>query len=94
MKSFFNIDTYCRLITFAVFVVLGIDVSKTMPKPKTVYSWVVLVSVMLLLAYVGIQVKLVSVFGYTFYINEAVIGLTSGLIVGFVLRVRPKFRIR
>lgn len=94
MDSYFNIDTYGRLLTYAVFVVFGFDLSKTVPMPKNISSWIVLVLAIALLTYVGMKMKLISVFGYDIFVNEIILGFSSGLVVGFVLRLWPKIKIR
>ncbi len=94
MESFVNIDTYSRLLTFAISLMIGFDLSKSMPRPKSINNWLVIILLVIIAGYVGIDVKLISAFEYTLFLNEAILGLSSGLVLGLVLRMLPKFKAR
>lgn len=94
LNSYFNIDTYGRLLTFAIFVIAGLDVSKNIPRPKNLYSWLALVSIVAIAGFIGIKVRFISILGYSVFLNETILGFSSGVIVGFVLRMRLKFWMR
>ncbi len=94
MESVFNIDTYGRLLTFAVFVLAGFDFSRNVPKPKAQYSIVAFVLILAVGIYGLTGGGPISLFGFDIYINEVILGLSTGLIVGIVYRARPRFKIR
>jgi hypothetical protein len=94
MESFVNIDMYSRLLTFAISMMIGFDLSKSMPRPKSINSWLVIILLVIIAGYIGMDVKLISIFGYTLFLNEAILGLSSGLVLGLALRIRPKFKAR
>ena len=94
METLVNIDTYSRLLTFAISMMIGFDLSKSMPRPKSFYGWLVIILLVIVAGYIGMDVRLISVFGYTLFLNETILGLSSGLVVGLVLRMRPKFKAR
>ena len=94
MESFLNTDTYCRLLTFAIFILLGFDLSKSAPRPKSKYSWLLLVSVIAFTGYLTMEIESVSVVGYNVYLNEVILGLFAGLVAGFVIHSRPKIKMR
>lgn len=94
MKSLLNSDTYWRLLTFAVFVLAGFDLSKSVPRLKAHYRLVAFVLLAAVLGYVAMNGRLISVLDYDVYVNEIILGLTVGLVIGLVNRIRPKFRMR
>ncbi len=94
MDSFFNIDGLSRLLTFAVFVLAGFDLSKSVPRPKSPFSWIAFILAAIFAGYIGMEVNLISVSGYNVFLNEVILGLSSGFVVGFVVRMRPRFKMR
>lgn len=94
MESLLDVDTYCRFLTFAVFVLAGFDFSRNIPKPKAQYSVVAFVLVATALIYLATQGRFISVVDFDVYINEIALGLSVGLVVGIIHRVRPRFKIR
>ncbi len=94
MESVFNVDTYCRLLTFAVFVLAGFDFSRYVPKPKAQYSLIAFLLTLTAVAYVVTGGGPILVFGFDIYVNEIAMGASTGLVVGTVYRMRPRFKIR
>ncbi len=94
MKSMFNADTYCRLLTFAVFVLAGFDLSRNVPKSRVRYPLIVVVLIVAAAIYLATGGGTVHMIGFEIYVNELVLGLSTGLVVGTVYRARPRFKIR
>ena len=94
MDSFFNIDGLSRLLTFAVFVLAGFDLSKSVPRPRSPFSWIVFILAAIVAGYIGMEVNLISVSGFNVFLNEVILGLAGGFVVGFVIRMRPRFKMR
>jgi hypothetical protein len=94
MDSIFNIDTFSRLLTYAIFVLAGYDLSKSIPRPKGVLSWTTFVLIVVLTGYLGMEFRLITVSGYNVFLNEIILGLSTGFIAGFIRRLYPKFRLR
>ncbi len=92
--SFFNIDAFYRCITFAVFILAGYDLSKSVPRPKSIYSWIALAIAATLTGYLGTRVGLVMILGFEVYLNLVLLGFCCGFIGGFVVRTLPRFKIR
>ncbi len=92
VESYFNIDTFGRMLTFAVFVVAGLDLSKYVPQPKNMYAWIALVLATIVAGYVGIHVSIVTILGFGVFLNMVLLGLCCGFIAGFLLRLYPKIR--
>lgn len=94
MASLFDADTYCRLLTYAVFVLAGFDFSRNVPKLKAQYPLLAFVLVAAIVVYVATEGRLISVFDFDIYINEIILGLSTGLVIGIIYRIRPRFKIR
>jgi len=94
INGLFNADTFCRFLTFSIFVLAGYDLSKSTPIPRSPFAWLMLALVIGITGYVGMSVNLVTVLGYTVHVNDIIFGLTSGFVAGIVLRARPNFKTR
>ncbi len=92
--SFFDSDSFARVLTFAVFVVAGTDLSKAIPEARNRLTWSVLVLLTIAAAYVAWNYPVVIVLGFTVFLDSILFGLWSGAIAGLVLRWYPKFRMR
>jgi|WetSurMetagenome_2_1015567.scaffolds.fasta_scaffold1091751_1 hypothetical protein len=93
MDSIFNIDTFSRLLTYAIFVLAGYDLSKSIPRPKGPLSWVAFILVVVLAGYLGMKFRLITVSGYNVFLNEIILGLSTGFVAGFLIRLHPKFKL-
>jgi len=94
MDSFLNIDTFSRLLTYAIFVLAGFDLSKCIPRPKGPFSWIAFITAVVFAEYVGMKFRLITVSGYNVFLNEVILGLSTGFVLGFIFRLRPRIRIR
>jgi hypothetical protein len=92
IDSFFNIDSFSRLLTFAIFLLAGYDLSKSVPRPKSPFSWIAFILAAIVSGYIGMEVNLISVSGFNVFLNEVILGLAGGFVVGFVIRMRPRFK--
>ena len=88
----FTIDSFSRLLTYAIFVLAGFDLSKSVPRPKGPISWSVLIGILVVAGYIGMEVKLITVSGYNVFLNELILGLSTGFVVGFIIQARLKFK--
>ena len=92
VDSILNFDMFSRLLTYGIFVLAGFDLSKAVPRPKSPFSWLVFILAMILAGFIGMKVKLITVSGYDVFLNEIILGLCTGFIVGFIVRMRPRFK--
>ncbi|HEY6952945.1 MAG TPA: hypothetical protein VI758_11090 [Bacteroidota bacterium] len=90
----FDIEVFSRCLTFSLFVLAGYDLSKSLPRPKGAFGWVLLVLAAFGAAFIGINVRLVSIFGMGIYLDMILLGGCCGFIVGFLVRERPRFKTR
>lgn len=84
-----NAEIISRLITSLIFAVLGYVISSKVPPPKTSMSWLFCIIVLVLSGYIMVNGKLISVLGFTIYINNLLQGMLFGLIAGFIIRKSP-----
>ncbi len=94
VESYFNGESFGKILTFAIFVVGGLDVSRYVPTPKRRNSWIGLAAVTLSAGCLGAEVSTVTVLGYGIYLNMVLLGLCCGFIVGFLFRMYPRFKMR
>jgi hypothetical protein len=94
MNHYLNIDTAIQLLTFGIFVFLGFDLSKTIPRPRSAYSWVVIITPNLVGGFLGIEIPLVSICGFELYLRMILLGLCFGFVTGFIMRMFPTLRLR
>jgi hypothetical protein len=93
-ETVLDIETFVRFLTFAIFVLAGFDLSKNVPMPKHIVTWILLVFTTIVAAYIGIHVAIISLFGYGIYLNMVLLGLCCGFIAGFILRIAPRIKAR
>ena len=73
-----------RLLTTIVFGYVGFKLSKQFSPPKNVIAWIILILVVLLSSYIGVNAKLVAVDEFGLYLNSLLLGSGFGLILGFI----------
>ncbi len=94
VESCFSSESFSKILTFAIFVVGGLDVSKYVPTPKRRHSWIGLAAATFTAGCLGVEVSTVTVLGYGIYLNMVLLGLCCGFIIGFVFRMYPRFKMR
>ena len=94
VNSFFDIDTFARFLTFAIFVVAGLDLSKFVPQPRNLFVWCVLAGLTAAAGYLWWNYPTVIVFGFGVYLDMILFGLCGGVVVGLLLRWHPRFKMR
>jgi hypothetical protein len=52
----------------------------------------VLIGILVVAGYIGMEVKLITVSGYNVFLNELILGLSTGFVVGFIIQARLKFK--
>ncbi|MBI3585929.1 MAG: hypothetical protein HY088_02225 [Ignavibacteriales bacterium] len=83
-----TLEVISRLTSFFTFTVTGLFLSKKLSLPKTGNGWVVWIAVLLILGFIDIghTIRLISIFGFTVYLDAALQGCSFGILVGFLLR--------
>lgn len=77
-----------NLVTFCVFGVLGLLVARRFTLPVKTLTWVVLVVALVAGCFVGVGTALLSVFGFTIFLNWAIASSFFGIIAGLMDRTR------
>jgi hypothetical protein len=90
--TMFDLDWFIRLFTFAVFVLTGFDLAKSVPQPKTLASWFVVGLVAFMTGFSGFCVPDIHVLGYEICLNMVLMGVACGFVIGFVLRMYPRVK--
>lgn len=94
MDTIFNIDTFSRFLTFAIFTVAGYDMSKSLPKLTNASTLLVIAAIVSLAAIVWMKVGMVTIYGYDIFLVDIILGVCVGLVLGFVARMKVKFKTR
>ncbi|HTP13584.1 MAG TPA: hypothetical protein VMM37_08130 [Bacteroidota bacterium] len=92
--SFLDVDTFTRLLTFAVFVVAGMDLSRIVPQSKHPVAWSLFAAITVAGGYVAWRFPTVTLLGFAIFLDSIVVGLWSGFVAGLLIRWYPKFRMR
>ena len=79
-----DLDALARLVTVVLFGAAGWFVSRRLRVPAALWTWGLLILATLL----GLFVRfwLMSVFGFTFYANWAIVSCCLGVLVGLTVR--------
>jgi hypothetical protein len=79
-----NLDALARLVTVGLFGAAGWFVSRRPRLPVALWTW----GLLILAALLGLFVRfwLVSVFGFTFHANWAIVSCCLGVLVGLTVR--------
>jgi hypothetical protein len=72
------------VFTFIVLGGVGYLSARRFKQPVAVYNWVLLILATILAGFVGIGGHLISVFGFTIYLNWCLQAFGLGLIIGLV----------
>ncbi len=94
MNQYLNADTLIQLLTFGVFVLLGFDLSKSVPRPTKIYVWALIVAAVFLGGLVGVEIPAVVVCGIEIYLRMIFFGSCFGFVSGFIVRILPALRLR
>jgi hypothetical protein len=81
MSELFNV-----LFTYTVFGIMGFFIAKKIKQPSSVIHWVMLISLFLLLSFVGTQTRIISILQFTIYLNLSLVGLGIGILLRFFYR--------
>ena len=76
------------LLTGSFFIIIGFLFTRKRPKPQSPYAWLALVLALFLSGWVGTSGMLVSIPGYSVYINVALQAFFTGMLIGYLVR-RP-----
>ena len=94
MNQYLNADTLIQLLTFGIFVLLGYDLSKNIPRPTNIYTWVAVVVAVFLGGLAGVEIPAVVVCGFEIYLRMIFFGSCFGFVTGFIARILPAVRLR
>jgi hypothetical protein len=76
-------------IALAYFVLgaVGYLLAKKFKQPVTTATWVLIIIATILAPFVGISIRLISIFGFTIYLNRCLHAFGIGLIIGLVIEL-------
>ena len=73
-------ESIFKIITFAIFAVIGYLLARKIPEPKRGFIWIIWLLLLVISGYVGVGTRLVSIGKYTVYLNHSLQGLLFGLL--------------
>jgi len=73
-------ESIFKIITFAIFAVIGYLLARKIPEPKRGFIWIIWLLLLVISGYVGVGTRLVSVGNYAVYLNHSLQGLLFGLL--------------
>jgi uncharacterized membrane protein YjjB (DUF3815 family) len=77
-------------VTFCVFGVLGLLLARRFPLPVKNVTWLALAAAMVAGCFVGVGTALLSVFGFTIFLNWAIASFFFGMSGGLMDRTRRR----
>ena len=86
MKSMLRLETISGLLTFAGFVFVGLQVARKRTRPVHPAVWIALGLFVLIGWAIGINVRIIDVFGFRMCLNEMIEGFAIGLLAGLAIR--------
>jgi len=79
-------ELFNLLFTYTVFGIIGFIIAKKFRQPSSFIHWVMLILLLLILDFVGIQTRIISILQFAIYLNNALVGLGIGIVSRFIYR--------
>ena len=79
-------ELFNLLFTYTVFGIMGFFIAKKFRQPNNFVHWIVIILLILIFSFVGIQTRVISIFSFVIYLNSCIAGLGLGIITRFIYR--------
>ena len=86
--------TLSYLVTLCLFTGVGLLLARFFPVPAPRRTWVLLVVAVVAGGFVGVDTRLLSVFGFAIRLNVAIASCCLGILVGLWARTRKRHAAR
>lgn len=79
-------ELFNLLFTYTVFGIIGFVIAKKFRQPTSFLHWTLAILLFLISNFVGIDTRVISIFQFTIYLNNSLVGLGIGILSRFFYR--------
>jgi hypothetical protein len=81
-----NAEMMFRIVIFALVAFLATLVARRLAAPKPGWLWVVWLAVLVIVGYIGTNVKLIAFSGFAIQLNDILQGFVFGILAGWLFK--------
>ena len=85
-----TLEVISRLVSGAIFFGAGYLLTSRVHPPKRYFVWAVVILVVFMASYIGVNTTLLSIFGLAIYVDTVLEGLGFGLVAGLLIHSKSK----
>jgi len=79
-------ELFNLLFTYIVFGIIGFIIAQKLKQPTSFLHWTLAILLFLISNFVGIDTRVISIFQFTIYLNNSLVGLGIGIITRLIYR--------
>jgi hypothetical protein len=79
-------ELFNLLFTYIVFGIIGFIIAQKLKQPTSFLHWTLAILLFLISNFVGIDTRVISIFQFTIYLNNSLVGLGIGILSRFIYR--------
>jgi len=79
-------EIFNLLFSYTVFGIIGFIISKKLKQPASFLHWAAIILLFLFSNFVGVDTRIISIFQFTIYLNNSLVGLGIGILLRFIYR--------